>query len=197
MGQIALSMITRALDTLPSNTKVNPREHVQAITTRSGVQLLEINMKRLNADKEIVPPSDEEHGKQIDQTRETTIKKCSDIPRAKATASVNPFEPPIPFPQRLKNYTKFLKDILMNKCKLEEHETVMLTEECSARIQKKLPQKLKDSGSFIIPCTIGEFYLIKALCDLGASINLMSLSIFRKLGLGEPKPTTITLQLAD
>ncbi|XP_022893977.1 uncharacterized protein LOC111408455 [Olea europaea var. sylvestris] len=73
----------------------------------------------------------------------------------------------------------------------------MLTEECSARIQKKLPPKLKDPGSFTIPCTVGDFYFDKALCDFGASINLMLLSIFRKLGLGEPKATTVTLQLAD
>lgn len=73
----------------------------------------------------------------------------------------------------------------------------MLTEECSARIQRKLPPKLKDPGSFTVPCTIGDCYFDKALCDLGASINLMPLSVFRKLGLGEVKATTVTLQLAD
>lgn len=73
----------------------------------------------------------------------------------------------------------------------------MLTEECSALIQKKLPPKLKDPGSFTVPCTIGECHFDKALCDLGASINLMPLSVYRKLGLGEAKATTVTLQLAD
>ena len=72
-----------------------------------------------------------------------------------------------------------------------------LTEECSAILQKKLPQKVKDPGSFTIPCTIGKSSFDKALCDLGASINLMPLSVFKKLGLGEVKPTTISLQLAD
>ena len=80
---------------------------------------------------------------------------------------------------------------------MEEYETIALTEECSAIIQKKLPQKLKDPGSFTIPCTIGNAVFERALCDLGASINLMPLSIFRRLGLGEAKPTTVTLQLAD
>lgn len=70
------------------------------------------------------------------------------------------------------------------------------TEECSAILHKKLPQKLKDPRSFKIPCTIREFKF-KALCDLGASVNLMPLSIFRQLGLRECKPTTISLQLAD
>ncbi|XP_030924850.1 uncharacterized protein LOC115951859 [Quercus lobata] len=73
----------------------------------------------------------------------------------------------------------------------------MLTEESSAILQKKLPPKLKDPGSFTIPCAIGKSYFDRALCDLGASINLMPLSVFRKLGLGEVKPTTISLQLAN
>ncbi|XP_062118743.1 uncharacterized protein LOC133832413 [Humulus lupulus] len=64
-------------------------------------------------------------------------------------------------------------------------------------LQKKLPQKVKDPRKFTIPCTIGGSSFDKALCDLGASINLMPLSIFKKLGVGEVKPTTITLQLAD
>ena len=73
----------------------------------------------------------------------------------------------------------------------------MLIEESSAILQKKLPPKLKDPGSFTIPFTIGKSYFDRALCDLGASINLMPLSVFRKLGLGEVKSTTISLQLAD
>ncbi|XP_075674887.1 uncharacterized protein LOC142644092 [Castanea sativa] len=94
-------------------------------------------------------------------------------------------------------YAKFLKDIISKKRKLEEHEIVMLAEESSAILQKKLPPKLKDPRSFAIPCTIGKSYFDRALCDLGASINLMPFSVFRKLGLGEVKPTTISLQLAD
>ena len=72
-----------------------------------------------------------------------------------------------------------------------------LTEECSAILQRKLPQKLKDPSSFTIPYKIGNSIFKRALCDLGASINLMPLSIFRRLGLGEARPTTVTLQLVD
>ena len=72
-----------------------------------------------------------------------------------------------------------------------------LTEECSAILKRKLPQKLKDLGSFTIPCKIGNSIFERALCDLGASINFMPLSFFRRLGLGEARPTTVTLQLAD
>ncbi|XP_073031172.1 uncharacterized protein [Primulina eburnea] len=95
------------------------------------------------------------------------------------------------------SYAKFLKDILTKKRKLVDFETVKLSEECSAILQNKLPPKLKDPGSFSIPCSIGNSNFNKALCDLGASINLMPYSCFEKLGIGEVKPTTISLQLAD
>ncbi|XP_009800970.2 uncharacterized protein [Nicotiana sylvestris] len=72
-----------------------------------------------------------------------------------------------------------------------------LTEECSSRIQHKLAQKLKDPGSFTIQISIGKHAVGRALCDLGASINLMPLSVFRQLGLGEPCPTIVILQLVD
>ncbi|XP_022854295.1 uncharacterized protein LOC111375662 [Olea europaea var. sylvestris] len=98
---------------------------------------------------------------------------------------------------QMPSYAKFLKEILSNKRKLEEHETICLNEECSAILLKKLPLKIKCPGSFTIPCTIWSNYFEHFLCDLGASVNLMSLSIYRSLRLREAKPTTISLQLAD
>ena len=95
------------------------------------------------------------------------------------------------------SYVKFMKEILSNKIRLSDFETVNLTQECSAILQRKLPPKLKNPYSFTIPCTIGNSIFEKALCDMGASVNLMPLSIFRRLGLGEAHPTTVTLQLAD
>ena len=95
------------------------------------------------------------------------------------------------------SYVKFMKKFLASKKKLEEYGTIALTEKCSAILQKKLPPKLQDPGSFAIPFSIGNRVFGKALCDLGASINLMSLSMFKRLKLGEPKLTTISLQLAD
>ena len=90
-----------------------------------------------------------------------------------------------------------MNDILSRKSRLSDFETVNLTEEYSAILQRKLPQKLKDPVSFTIPCKIGNSIFERALNDFGASINLMHFSIFRQLGLGEARPTTITLQLAD
>src|SRR5262249_15760907 len=98
---------------------------------------------------------------------------------------------------QMPNYAKFLKEILSNKRKLEDISTVTLNEECSAILQNKLPQKLKDPGSFTIPCVIGTRTISKALADLGASINLMPYSLFKTLNLGEPKPTRMSIQLAD
>ncbi|KAI3771660.1 hypothetical protein L6452_02827 [Arctium lappa] len=95
------------------------------------------------------------------------------------------------------SYVKILKDILNKKRRLGEFETVVLTKECSALLTCKIPPKLKDPGSFTIPCSIGGQEVGHALCDLGASINLMPLSVFKKLGIGEARPTTVTLQLAD
>ena len=62
---------------------------------------------------------------------------------------------------------------------------------------RSLVQKNKDSGAFTIPCTIGLLHFAKALCDMGASINVMPLSIYVKLGLGDPKPTAMRLLIAD
>ncbi|XP_049366634.1 uncharacterized protein LOC125831500 [Solanum verrucosum] len=99
--------------------------------------------------------------------------------------------------QGIPRYTKYVKEIVANKMRLIEYETVALTEECSSRIQNKLPTKLKDPGSFTVQITIGQSIYARGLCDLGASINLMPTSLHKKLGLGSPKPTTIILQLAD
>ena len=99
--------------------------------------------------------------------------------------------------EQMSNYVKFLKDILARKRRVGEFETGTLTHECSHMLQSKIPKKLKDTGSFTIPCSIGTKYNGKALCDLGANINLMPLSVFKQLGVGECRPTTITLQLVD
>ena len=93
-------------------------------------------------------------------------------------------------------YAKFLKEILSKKRKIDEHETVALGEECSAVVLNQLPAKLKEPGSFSIPCMIGNVSIDRALCDLGSSVSLMPDSIYKRLGLGKLSPTRIFLQLA-
>ncbi|XP_019455058.1 PREDICTED: uncharacterized protein LOC109356176 [Lupinus angustifolius] len=98
--------------------------------------------------------------------------------------------------EQMPTYAKFMKDMLTRKRKFSE-ETVTLEAGCSAIIQKSLPEKTKDPGSFTIPVSIGELSVRKALLDLGASINLMHLSMLKRIGDLDIKPTRMTLQLAD
>ncbi|CAL8993245.1 unnamed protein product [Prunus brigantina] len=94
-------------------------------------------------------------------------------------------------------YGKFFKELNTYKRKYGPNEKVMVSENVSAVLQRKLPPKLKDPGSFSIDITIGGKLVEKAMLDLGASINLMPYSVYLQLGLGELKATTISLQLAD
>lgn len=68
---------------------------------------------------------------------------------------------------------------------------------CSAIATRSLVQKKENRGEFTISCTIGALHFAIALCDLGAYINLMPLFVFKKLGLGAPKPTTMSLLMVD
>ena len=94
-------------------------------------------------------------------------------------------------------YAKFLKDILSKKRKFAAEGVVNLIAICSAVIQRSKPEKMKDPGSFTIPCTIGKVEFKEALVDSSASINLMPLSVVQRLSLGELTPTSVTLQMAD
>ena len=226
MGQIPNLLTERQPGSLPSNSEVNPRrdgnEHVKAVMLRSGKELETQAqppvVEEVEAEK-VIQPSQNDHAER-EQSQEkqyggntTEAKDNPPIPypqRLKKhkldkqfTKFMEVFKKlhiNIPFADALEqmlSYVKFMKDILFQKRRLADFETVNLTEECSAILQRKLPQKLKDPGGFTIPCTIGNAIFERALCDLGAIINLMPLSIFKRLGLGEARPTTVTLQLAD
>ncbi|XP_062104485.1 uncharacterized protein LOC133815692 [Humulus lupulus] len=224
VGQLANMLNTRPQGNLPSNTVVNPKEQCQAITLRSGKEIEGPSLKGTQEKKVVEEESDEKVEPQVEEkvteglaTKEKfqlvvvdsnvkipypqrLRKNFLDKQFSKFLEVFKKLHINIPFAEALEqmpSYVKFMKDILSKKRRLEDFETMALTEECSAILQRKLPQKLQDPGSFTIPCTIGKFECKHALCDLGASINLMPLSVFWKLGLGEAKPTTITLQLAD
>ncbi|XP_075479291.1 uncharacterized protein LOC142520176 [Primulina tabacum] len=155
----------------PSNTEINPKEQCKAVTLRSEKEL-EVQKSTEKIDKKKT-------------VEEEIFKKIHvNIPFADAL-------------EQMPNYANFIKDVMSKKRKLQELDTVKLTEECSIVLQKKLPQKLKDPVSFDITCFIGGSKCSRTLCDLGASINFILFSIYRELELGEAKPTTITLQLAD
>nr|GEV83973.1 reverse transcriptase domain-containing protein [Tanacetum cinerariifolium] len=94
-------------------------------------------------------------------------------------------------------FASTIKSLLTNKDKLFELAKVPLNENCSAMLLKKLPKKLEDPSKFLIPCDFPGIDVCHALADLGASINLMPLSIWKKLSLPELTPTRMTLELAD
>ncbi|GJS82102.1 reverse transcriptase domain-containing protein [Tanacetum coccineum] len=112
---------------------------------------------------------------------------------------VNPDNVVVSFADALVHMPKFalmIKKLLNNKDKLVELTKTPLNANCSAVILKKLPEKLGDPGRFLIPCDFGEFDNHLALADLGASINLMPFSIWKKLGLPDLTSTRMVLELA-
>ncbi|KAK5772886.1 hypothetical protein PVK06_049188 [Gossypium arboreum] len=98
---------------------------------------------------------------------------------------------------QMPNSAKFLKELLSNKRKLDATSHVEQNAVCSTIIKNKLPNKLKDPGSFTIPCLIGSLSVNNALADLGASINVVPYKMFKRLGLGKPKQTRMSKHLAD
>ena len=99
--------------------------------------------------------------------------------------------------KQVPTYAKFLKDLCTVKKGLGIEKKAFLTEQVSAIIQSKTPMKYKDPGSPTILVNIGGTCIDKAPLDLGASVNLLPYSVYKQLGLGELKPTNITLSLAD
>nr|GEW59943.1 reverse transcriptase domain-containing protein [Tanacetum cinerariifolium] len=94
-------------------------------------------------------------------------------------------------------FASTLKALIGNKEKLSEMARTTMNEHCSAVILNKLPRKLGDPGKFLIPCEFSGMDECLALADLGASINLMPLSVWEGISLPELTPTCITLELAD
>ncbi|GKD47304.1 reverse transcriptase domain-containing protein [Tanacetum coccineum] len=98
---------------------------------------------------------------------------------------------------RMPNYGKFLKELISKKHKIEQISAAFLSDESSAMIQNKVPPKLGDPRSFLIPCNFNKTFSCNALANLGASINLMSYSLYAKLSLKTLKPTKMSVRLAD
>ena len=99
--------------------------------------------------------------------------------------------------KQVPTYAKFLKDLCKIKKGLGINKKAFLTEQVSSIIQCKTLLKYKDPGSPTISVNIGGTCIDKALLDLGASVNLLPYTMYKQLGLGELKPTNITLSLAD
>nr|GEU60493.1 reverse transcriptase domain-containing protein [Tanacetum cinerariifolium] len=95
------------------------------------------------------------------------------------------------------NYGKFVKELVSNKSKMEKICVSFLNEECSAIVQNKLPPKLGDPGSFLIPCTLANSFEFLSLADLDASINYMPYSLYASLFVNTLKPKRMSIRLAN
>nr|GFC22634.1 hypothetical protein [Tanacetum cinerariifolium] len=178
---------------LPSNTIPNPKGEAKAITTRSGMSYKEPP----------IPPTGVNQQEPVEVTTDTEIPNSDDIhpPTVQAEVQVDkPVEEPSVFRRRTYTHPKFtpmFKKILNNKDKLIELTKTPLNENCSAVVLKKLPKKLGDPGRFLIPYDFTRLDNCLALADLGASINLMPLSIWKQLRLPTLNDTKMVLELAD
>nr|GEW58491.1 hypothetical protein [Tanacetum cinerariifolium] len=190
---------------LPSNTIPNLKGEAKAITTRSGMTYKEPP----------VPPPGVEQQEPTEATTDTElpstediqpplvkekIREKDDILAAKFMEIFQDLHFELSFVDVLVHMPKFapmFKKLLNNKNKLIELTKTPLNENCSAVVLKKLPEKLGDPGRFLIPCDFSEFDNCLALADLGASINRILLSIWKKLKLPTLNDTKMVLELAD
>ena len=213
VGQLTLTLQSQKRDAFPSDTKKNPKDYM-AVQLRSGKELEKMKEKNDSNKEEGSPEKEEALEKKKEGVDMKDIKgsrpavpfpqrlQKSKIEEqfARFLKTFQKLEISMPFTEvvtQMPLYAKFLKDMLSKKRKIVEEGIVNLTATCSAVMKKELPEKMKDPGSFTIPCIIRGVEIQKALCDSGASINLMPLSIAKQLSLGELIPTTITLQMVD
>ena len=212
MGQMAKQLSERDPGTLPSDTHIPRMENASAITTRSGRVLnhvekphKEVIVEEVRAEKKSEGEKTKEYKKGEKESKvpfpKALMKKNLEKQFSKFVAMFKKLHVDLPFSEvleKMPQYAKFMKEILSKKRRLSEmDEIVELTEECSAIIQRKLPVKIKDPGKFLLPVEFEGKEGTNGLIDLGASVNLMPLSMFERLNIGELKPTMIQLQLAD
>ncbi|XP_019241859.1 PREDICTED: uncharacterized protein LOC109221880 [Nicotiana attenuata] len=189
LSQLAALVSEKIQGPLPSNTKKNPKEHLKAITLRSGKKLDEPFTDQLeqqvNNGKNVETPSEPSEEKEVKKKEEKNIEKLTPLPVT------------IPFPQKMKRekldnqFAKFLEILKQIHINIPFTDALLQMPSYAKSVVKLL------SSSFTIPCTLGGVYFEKALCDSGASISLMPFSIFKKLDLGEIKDTSVSLQFAD
>ncbi|XP_058774424.1 uncharacterized protein LOC131648708 [Vicia villosa] len=227
MSQIAQQMTnTQPQGALPSATVTNPRDnnHVNAVTTRSN-KSKETHEKNSDEEDMIIEVDVEIKENEVVRKEVTgeegVVKEKVATPKPavrlpfptrnkkkeqheknfeKFLEMFKKLELNIPFLEALEQmptYAKFMKDIISKKRTIDS-DPIILTETCSAILQgMKIPVKKRDRGSVTIPCAIGDRYFKKALIDLGASVSLMPLSIYKRLGIGKVQDTRMTLQFAD
>ncbi|KAK8332421.1 hypothetical protein V6Z12_A10G137800 [Gossypium hirsutum] len=180
---------------LRSQTEPNPRQHANAVTLRSGKVLEPIPGRNLDQDSAQKKPKNDEQvlakpllrkiqppfPGRLNQFRKG--KKDKEILKTFRHVEIN--IQLLDTIKQIPQYAKFFKELCNNKRKLIGNE------------KRKMPAKCKDKGLFAIPCKIGHLRIKKAICDLGASINVLSFSIYEPLNEGFFTKTSVIIQLTD
>nr|GEX84515.1 reverse transcriptase domain-containing protein [Tanacetum cinerariifolium] len=170
----------RPSGSLPSNTQPNPKGHNSKTYQPPQARNEHVNVVFTRSGKSYNPPVNPND--QQDKS-ETPISFDSD----------NEDDETAPQPKfKIQN-----QELISNKHKIEHISAAFLSDESLALIQNKVPPKLGDPGSFLIPCNFNKVFSCNALADLGASINLMPYSLYAKLSLKTLKPTKMSIRLAD
>ncbi|XP_062165001.1 uncharacterized protein LOC133871591 [Alnus glutinosa] len=207
--------VLTAIGNLEANTQLL-NSHSQSIAKLEG-QVGQLECFQRTTHKQVQAVTTLRSGRTVDnQVRQKNTEEDESRPNPKLplenpkeklkTTPETPYEPRASFPERLKeppsaipSYAKFLKDLCTQKRKMRKRspEKILLTEQVSSLIQDTVAPKIKDPSAPTISCIIGDHTIDKALLDLGAGVNLLPYSVYEQLGLGELKPMTVVLQLAD
>ncbi|XP_024009805.1 uncharacterized protein LOC112085103 [Eutrema salsugineum] len=184
---------------LPGKTDTNPRHYCSAISLRSGKKLTHVLKKGVSED-EIVELDESEENFEVAEpvSSDTTTSVARHQLQSEADIAQNPkpAEEKVYKPKIAPTLRHYVKRIVTNNLSHEEG-VMMISEQVSAVIQNKIPEKLSDPGSFVLDCSIFSERFKRSLCDLGSSVNLMSYSVAVSLGMTDFKPTKISLILAD
>ncbi|KAL7585160.1 uncharacterized protein LOC111878620 [Lactuca sativa] len=218
VSQLAISVSKlESQGKLHAQTEANPRHNVCAITLRGGKSYDGPKLSVDQKEEEIVV----EEATKEEKEEEKTIKKKPFITESKATPAPFPERlkstkkereeneimkmfkrvqiniPLLEVIKQVPRYARFLKDLCVSKKKLKGNQVVTVGEHVSAVLQKRMPPKCKDPGVFTVPCKLGNFYVPRAMLDLGASVNVLPYSLFKSIGVGTLSKTGVIIQLAD
>ncbi|GKA67706.1 reverse transcriptase domain-containing protein [Tanacetum coccineum] len=218
---------TSSSGSLPSNTIANPKGELKAITTRSGVSydgpqipppVVEVETEVtkdtvlpnggtkdvqppiVQVDEPVVMPKTKTSLPYPSRVNKEKIREKDDLLALKFMEIFRNLHFELSFADALLHMPKFapmFRKLLNNKDKILDLTKTPVNENCSAVILKTFPEKLGDPGRFLIPCDFPELDECLALADLGASINLMPLSVFEKLNRQGLTKTRMVLELAD
>ncbi|KAL4368664.1 hypothetical protein GQ457_05G022790 [Hibiscus cannabinus] len=200
---------------LPSQTEVNPRENCNAISLRSGKEIPSGSIPHSEAetseDGEIKISSNVSPKVTFDPPLSLSsytplppfpsrLSKPKEDENKEILDTFRKVEINIPLVDAIKQipkYANFLKELCTRKRRLKEKERVHVSKNVSAILQKNMPEKCGDPGMFSLPCIIGNKKIEHAMLDLGASINVMPISVYQELKLNDMQRTGVVIQLAD